>query len=124
MNYQTSQTVMIIFKAFPDIKVQQITSKCHRGAKRTTREAKKTRMEQRRTLRNKRNQSWRSQTEERTLSLRASRQEKDSPPAMNPCRQRRCRSRWRGEDRRGEGTSICHHKIDDMLLTQYILGTI
>jgi hypothetical protein len=70
MNSQTSRTVKIIFKAFPDIKVQQITSKRHRGPKRTTREAKKTRKEQCKTLRDTRNQSWRSQTEERTLSLR------------------------------------------------------
>jgi hypothetical protein len=104
MNSQTSQTVKIIFKAFPYIKVQQITSKRHRGPKRTTREAKKTRMEKRKTLKDKGNQSWRNQTEERTPSLRASRlnqQEENSPPAMNPCRQRRCRSRWRGEERRG-----------------------
>jgi hypothetical protein len=104
MNSQTSRTVKIIFKVFPDIKVQQITSKCHIGPKRTTREAKKTRKEQCRTLRSTRNQSWRSQTEERTPSFKASRlnqHEENSPPAMNPCRQQRCRLRWRGWEGRG-----------------------
>jgi UDP:flavonoid glycosyltransferase YjiC (YdhE family) len=57
MNSQTSQTVKIIFKAFPDIKVQQIMSKHHRGPKRTTRDAKKTQVEQRRTLAGTKNQS-------------------------------------------------------------------
>jgi hypothetical protein len=88
MNSQTSRTVKIIFKAFPDIKVQQITSKSHREPKRTTRDAKKTQVEQCRTLEGTRNQSWRSQTEKRTPSFRASRlnqQEENSPPAMNPC---------------------------------------